>query len=113
MVTVCRTIPPTNLSCQCEAEALPELHRAHALKRALAPLCVVPDDVAVDAFSSSLRVMLSHLRFLNTSVFRSFEESLLMRWLSGVRPLRDIDLSMPASSRIDIRFWLALVAAAI
>jgi predicted AAA+ superfamily ATPase len=26
VVMVCRTIPPTNLSCQCEAEALPELH---------------------------------------------------------------------------------------
>ena len=72
VVTAFRTIPPTNLSCQCEAEALPELHRAHSFKRALAPCRVVPDDVAVDAFSSSLRVTLSHLRFLNISVFRSW-----------------------------------------
>ena len=84
VVTAFRTIPPINLSCQREAEALPELHRAHSFKRALAPCRVVPDDVVVDAFFSSLRVMLSHLRLLNISVFRSFEESLLMRWLSKV-----------------------------
>ena len=55
VVTAFRTIPPTNLSCQCEAEALPELHRAHSFKRALAPCRVVPDDVAVDALLQLLK----------------------------------------------------------
>ena len=55
VVMVCRTIQPTDLSCQREAEALPELHRAHFFKRALAPCRVVPDDVAVDALLQLLK----------------------------------------------------------
>ena len=68
-----------SLSCQSQAQSLPELHWAHAFKRALAPCRVVPDDTVIDALlSNSSKVVPSHLHLQNISVLNTSKKALIL-----------------------------------
>ena len=68
-----------SLSCQGQAQSLPELHWAHTFKRALVPCRVVPDDTVIDALlSNSSKVVPSHLRLQNIFVLNTSKKALTL-----------------------------------